>query len=144
MARTSNTSLRAVRAGGLAHCRTRRDRPEGNDRSQIAEVRTLPGSTVRLGASVATLSLRGELDLASSDELNDLFAPVVAEPPRRLLIDLSELEFMDRAGAGLLVAARNNLPDSEVVLIGARRSICRVVELLKLERVFSIENRVHS
>jgi anti-anti-sigma factor len=54
-------------------------------------------------ADGAVLRLRGELDLSSTDELERCIAEVRADRPGRLLLDLSELEFMDSTGLALLI-----------------------------------------
>ncbi|MGA8112050.1 MAG: STAS domain-containing protein, partial [Actinocatenispora sp.] len=54
------------------------------------------------GALVA--SLRGELDVASVDETRGRIMEMIDAGWRRLVVDLSELEFCDSTGLGLLVA----------------------------------------
>lgn len=58
--------------------------------------------------SGVVLRLRGELDLSSAPELERALANARLEKPDRLLIDLSELEFMDSTGLALLVRAEQD------------------------------------
>jgi anti-anti-sigma factor len=56
------------------------------------------GGTVRV-------SLRGELDLAGSQQMEDSFAAIEQGTPSRVVVDLSELAFIDSTGLRLLLQA---------------------------------------
>lgn len=66
---------------------------------------------------LSTLSLRGELDIATADRLAKSLADIEGKEPRTIVLDLTELEFIDSSGLRVIVAA-----DSE-----ARRAGRRVV-----------------
>lgn len=55
---------------------------------------------------VTRLLLRGELDIATGDELEQLVARVLADRPAHLIVDLAGLTFCDSSGIGALLAAR--------------------------------------
>ncbi len=53
--------------------------------------------------------VRGEHDIATSDELSDTFAGVIASHDADLVVDLSEVQFMDASTIGVIVRASNLL-----------------------------------
>jgi anti-sigma B factor antagonist len=58
------------------------------------------------------LQLGGELDLESAGELDRQLEEVAATSPGRLLIDLSDLEFMDSTGLAVMVRAQRSARDN--------------------------------
>lgn len=52
---------------------------------------------------VVTVTIHGELDLLSAPTLRDQIADVRADKPSGIVIDLSQMEFMDSSGLGVLV-----------------------------------------
>jgi anti-anti-sigma factor len=52
----------------------------------------------------ATLRLFGELDMATMPELEDVLAAMLSRGVRRLIVDLSQLGFIDSSGLRLLIA----------------------------------------
>ena len=63
-------------------------------------------SPVQIGVSwdgvVATVTITGELDITTATPLTRRLLAVAAEHPERLVLDLSELVFVDAAGARAL------------------------------------------
>ncbi len=85
----------------------------------------------------AQLLLDGELDLLTAPDLWKSASEVVARLPSRseLVIDLSQLDFLDAAGLGVLVRLRNHLrsKDSALHLDAAPSRVRRVFELTELD-----------
>jgi anti-anti-sigma factor len=63
------------------------------------------GVEVRDGGQVVVIGVSGELDLASSPELEHELARSTASGAELLIIDLRRLEFMDSTGLSVLVRA---------------------------------------
>jgi anti-anti-sigma factor len=80
------------------------------------------------------LALSGELDLSNADRFSDELARAEdgASPPSRIVLDLSELEFIDSTGIAILVAAHRRLngDDVRLQLVRSRSAAVR--------RVFSL------
>ena len=68
--------------------------------------------TVDLGGAVE-VSLQGELDIAAVAELWSSVAPVLEDPRRQgplsLILDMTELDFLDAAGLGVVVRLANKI-----------------------------------
>lgn len=84
--------------------------------------------------SIWTVALAGELDLASAKELSEEleWAEIGGDAPRRLVLDMTELEFIDSTGIAILVAAnrRFNADGDCFSLVPSRAEIvCRVLAM---------------
>jgi anti-anti-sigma factor len=66
------------------------------------------------GSGAATVTLRGELDVASVDSLEAAVAPVIAGGVERLVIDVSELRFADSSAIALWVRWAAAVEDLEL------------------------------
>jgi len=87
----------------------------------------------RRGSDAVTLALQGELDYCSGAEL----AIKLADEGRlgaRIVVDLTELEFMDSAGMGVLhrAALRAGEESWTLDLTGPRPNVQRVLRLTNL------------
>jgi anti-sigma B factor antagonist len=105
----------------------------------------MPGQLViqsGLYGDTLTLSLKGELDLTSAPAFERELQQAEADSPTRVLIDLSQLDFMDSTGLRSLLQAREraNVAGHELVLRRGPHQVQRVLELTKTEEVFTFED----
>lgn len=77
------------------------------------------------------LSLRGEFDLTSAPVFERALGAAQSVNPRRLVIDLSGLDFMDSTGLRALLAAREQAQENGRVL-ALRRGPRQVQQMLEL------------
>jgi len=93
-----------------------------------------PGS-LRISSVVddgtVSISLEGELDLASAPQVEERLSSVEARRPARLIVDLSRLAFIDSTGLRLLLQAdaRAREHGCELVLRPGDASVQRVFEV---------------
>jgi anti-anti-sigma factor len=89
--------------------------------------------------AVATVLVRGELDLASAADLRAAIATAAAAQPQRLVIDLSAVTFVDSSGlgaiAGGLRAQRPHAGSLEVR--GAKPGVRRIFEVAGLKALLA-------
>ena len=77
----------------------------GDERTErLFEVGPLSLSSTRIGP-VQTLSLSGELDLASVDTVENELLRAEAQDVRTIVLDLAGLTFLDSSGIRFLIAA---------------------------------------
>ncbi|MDI3341612.1 MAG: STAS domain-containing protein [Sphaerobacter sp.] len=90
--------------------------------------------------SHAVVSVRGELDIATADEFREQLCRARREASPFLIVDLSELEFIDSSGLGVLVDLREQAQahGGRVVLVAPRRTVTKVLHLTGLDRCFAI------
>jgi anti-sigma B factor antagonist len=83
----------------------------------------------RIVGDVYVVSLLGELDMYTADGLSDWLVETAASP---VVVDLSELTFMDSSGIAALAIARNRMEANggELMLARPQPSVQRVLELV--------------
>ncbi|MBO5269735.1 MAG: anti-sigma factor antagonist [Clostridia bacterium] len=89
-----------------------------------------------------TVSLTGEIDHhAAARVREEIDAQIYRTRPKRTLLDLSGIEFMDSSGLGLImgrIALMRKL-GGETVLYHPTEKVLRIVRLSGLERMMKIE-----
>jgi anti-sigma B factor antagonist len=93
-----------------------------------------PGSlqiSSELVNGLATLTLRGELDLASAGQLEESFAAIDEQGPSRVTVDLGGLAFVDSSGLRALLLADERARENgyELVLLPGQEPVQRVFEM---------------
>jgi anti-sigma B factor antagonist len=106
---------------------------------------TRPGEFVvgsKRRAEVLILSLSGDLDLAASALFERELDAAEADRPRRLVVDLTELNFIDSSGLHTLVQAHRRASDNghELSLRQGPRAVRRLFELTKTAELFSYDD----
>jgi anti-sigma B factor antagonist len=91
---------------------------------------------------VLVLSLTGELDLADAPALREALRQAVERAPKRLVVDLSEVTFVDSTVLGALVEARSALGGEAFALAAPGLEVRRALEVSGLDRHFTIETAV--
>jgi len=96
--------------------------------------------TTEREAGTAILHLSGEIDLHSSPALRDVFLSLLAEPPRRIILDLTQVRYIDSSGVGTIVELKRRASRSEsrLVLVGLQVRVRSIFEIAKLDRFFTI------
>jgi anti-sigma B factor antagonist len=84
----------------------------------------------QVNGGVATVVVRGEIDVASAPRLREVLHELVQTDTKRIVLDCRGLEFLDSSGIGLLVATRKRLGDGgELVLDSPPPHVRKVLEL---------------
>ena len=79
------------------------------------------------------------LDAAVAGAFKDRALGAVARSGGHVVIDLSEVEFVDSSGLGAVVAVLKRLgPDGRLGLVGVRDTVATVLKLTRLDRVVPI------
>ncbi len=88
------------------------------------------------------VSLQGELDLASTRQVEEHFAAIDEQAPLRVVVDLSGLAFIDSSGLRMLLLAdaRAREHGYELVLRAAEEPVQRVFEMTGALDVFRFES----
>lgn len=89
---------------------------------------------------IPVLRLSGELDLGSVPEVRRAIRALIDEGQVNFLINLTQLEFIDSSGLGVLVGglARVREKEGEIKIVCANRRILRVFEMTRLTQLFEI------
>jgi anti-sigma B factor antagonist len=89
------------------------------------------------------IRLAGELDLYNADQLRDALSTAVGDSPKRVVVDLGEVEFMDSTALGLLIEARSKLENRRAFLLAAPGlETRRALQISGLDRHFTVHETV--
>jgi anti-sigma B factor antagonist len=94
------------------------------------QVVTSPGHTeVRVG---------GEIDMLTAPRLGAYLTRAIDNDPRRLIVDLTDVSFIDSSGLHVLVRAANRIGTSAFGIITRRDNVLRVFSISGIDRIISI------
>ena len=82
------------------------------------------------------IELAGELDMASAHQLEAVLDEMMA--PKHIIIDASQLTFIDSSGLRLLLRA-SNLVQGRIWIKGASRHVSRVLDVSGVSGLFCLE-----
>ena len=93
-----------------------------------------------VAGNIPVLRLSGELDLNSVPDVRRSIRALIDEGLVNFIINLSELDFIDSSGLGVLVGglARIREKQGEIKLACSNRRILRVFEMTRLTQLFDI------
>ncbi len=99
-------------------------------------------ATIDLGGAIPVIRASGEVDVATAPQLGAVLGQVPAEAPV-LVVDLSEVTFIDSTGIGVLVAGWKQIRDAHpddgsMRLVVTRPQIVKVLEITGLNDVFGV------
>ncbi|MEJ7928849.1 STAS domain-containing protein [Ramlibacter sp. AN1015] len=82
---------------------------------------------------------RARLDAAAAPSFRKEALELIEQGERRLIVDLSAVEFVDSSGLGALVSILKALgARGEMAVYGARGSVVALFKLTRMDRVFDI------
>ena len=93
---------------------------------------------------VLVLSLAGELDLANVPALREALRSAVERSPKRLVVDLTAVTFVDSTVLGALVEARSGIGGDAFALAAPGLEVRRALEVSGLDRHFHVFETVSS
>jgi anti-sigma B factor antagonist len=98
-----------------------------------------PVTGVERNDGAVIVKLGGELDLYNAHVVRDALLEACAEAPDRLVVDLSEVKFIDSTALGVLIEARTRMPNRRAFLLAAPGlETKRALEISGLDRHFSV------
>jgi len=106
-------------------------------------LREPPVAGVDRSSDAVVIRLAGELDLYNAPEIRDALFDECARGPERLVVDISQVEFIDSTALGVLIEARAKLPNRRAFLIASPRiETRRALEISGLDRHFGLFDSV--
>lgn len=85
------------------------------------------------------IRVSGDLDAQTSSQLDDVITSQLERGFDEIVLDLSELEFVDSSGLRSMVLARGPQGEGRVVLRSPSSSVMRLLDITGLTDVFVIE-----
>lgn len=85
------------------------------------------------------IRLRGDLDAQTAPLLDGAAAEVAAAGTEEIVLDLSEVDFVDSSGLRSILAARRTAGADGLVLRSPSRAVAAILELTGLAGQFTVE-----
>ncbi len=102
-------------------------------------LREPPVTGVERNGQAVVVRLAGELDLYNAHEVRVALLEECARGPERLVVDLSQVKFIDSTALGVLIEARTKLPNRRAFLLAAPAvETRRALEISGLDRHFGL------
>jgi len=101
------------------------------------------GATASRTNGTAVIAVRGDVDVYTAPQLWETIDAAIAGTPHELVIDLTDVGFLDSSGLSVLVKAHKRLRPVEgsVVVRGATEQVYMALEISKLTSVLTVEAR---
>jgi anti-sigma B factor antagonist len=89
---------------------------------------------------VVVVRVRGKrLDASQAPAFKDSVTKSIEGKPRKIVLDLTLVEFIDSIGLGVLVACFKRAGgQGKLVVVGAQGAVARLFKLTRMDRVFPI------
>ena len=96
--------------------------------------------TIEEQGDTVNVVMRGELDISTAQRLEDDLRRIEADEPAVIVLDLSQLAFMDSTGLRLLITAdaRARSAGRRLVLVRGNEMIQRVLRITRLDERLEI------
>lgn len=90
------------------------------------------------------IRLAGDVDVSAAARLRDALARLITDPAEKVLVDLTDVPFLDSTGLGVLVARlkQQRLGGGELALVIPSERLLRNFRITGLDRVFHIHPTV--
>jgi anti-anti-sigma factor len=108
-----------------------------------ASLRKAPVLGIEENGDAHVIRLGGELDLYNADAVREALLDACNGETGRVIVDLSEVEFMDSTALGVLIEARSKVPDGKAFILAAPGlETKRALKISGLDRHFSVHDSV--
>jgi anti-sigma B factor antagonist len=86
------------------------------------------------------LPLKGEIDLHVSPSVTASLNAMIEKKPKRFVVDLSGVTYIDSAGLAALIEAMQKVEayGGKFLLAGLQETVCSIFEISRLDQVFQI------
>jgi anti-sigma B factor antagonist len=110
-------------------------------REGAESLREDPVAGIERNDGATVVHLAGELDLYNAHEVREALIGCCEEAPPRLVVDLSEVKFIDSTALGVLIEARTKLANRKGFLLASPGlETRRALEISGLDRHFSVHD----
>src|SRR5437660_1788983 len=89
------------------------------------------------------LPLEGEIDLHISPEVAESLRAMAAKKPKRIVVDLTRVTYLDSSGLAVLIRAMQDVQmyGGKLSLCGINADLRSIFEMARLDQVFLIDPR---
>ena len=109
---------------------------------ETAGIREDPIAGIDRSADAVVVSLAGELDLYNAEEVRAALTQAIESGPRRVVVDMAEVEFVDSTALGVLIEARSKLGREGLALAAPQLDTRRTLQVSGLDRHLPVHDTV--
>lgn len=86
------------------------------------------------------LQLDGEIDLHISPEVAESLRAMTAKKPKRIVVDLTKVTYLDSSGLAVLIEGMQNVQEygGNFAVAGVQESVQHILDIARLDQVFQI------
>jgi anti-sigma B factor antagonist len=108
----------------------------------VAPLREHPVVSVEERDGAVILQLAGELDLYNAADLRAALEQAIASAPKRIVVDLALVEFVDSTALGVLIEARSRLGQDSIRLAAPGLETRRTLKVSGLDRHLTVHDTI--
>lgn len=100
----------------------------------------------KLQNGIILISVKGSLDAHTFEEMEKTINQLFENNMYRLIVDLSKLDYISSAGAGVFIGAISTAQENDglIVLLKPNQNVREVFDLLGLSQIFTITEDMQS
>jgi anti-sigma B factor antagonist len=114
------------------------------DAERRRRLREQPVIAVEERGDAVVVRLGGELDLYNAPLLRETLLDACGRSPGRIVLDLSEVEFIDSTALGVVIEARASLESRRVLLASPAIDVRRALKVSGIDRHLPVHDSVES
>ena len=108
----------------------------------VSPLRAHPVQGVEERDGAVIVRLAGELDLYNSEEVRTALAQAIDASPRRIVVDMAAVEFIDSTALGVLIEARARIGQDALRLAAPQLETRRTLQVSGLDRHLPVHDSV--
>jgi anti-anti-sigma factor len=108
----------------------------------VEPLREAPVRAVEPVDGSVVVRLAGELDLYNAEEVRAALTQAIESGPRRVVVDMAEVEFVDSTALGVLIEARSKLGREGLALAAPQLDTRRTRQVSGLDRHLPVHDTV--
>ncbi len=101
-------------------------------------------STNRINDRIVISLQEKRLDAASAPKFKAAIEQYLKEDDKRIILDLSNVSFMDSSGLGAVVAVLKRLNGGEIRVVGLQKAVKELFRLTRMDRIFQCHEDLES
>jgi anti-sigma B factor antagonist len=108
----------------------------------VEPLREAPVRAVESVDGAVVVRLAGELDLYNAEEIRAALAQAIEGSPRRVVVDMGDVEFVDSTALGVLIEAHSKLGRDRLALAAPQLDTRRTLQVSGLDRHLKVHETV--
>ncbi|MCT4507222.1 MAG: STAS domain-containing protein [Tepidibacter sp.] len=87
------------------------------------------------------IDVHGEIDIYTANELKDSLIESVSSNTKDIILNASNLEYIDSTGLGVLIGIlkRLKINEKDIYIINAKQNVKKIFNITGLDKIFKVE-----